>query len=84
LHGFGGDGDAPSRSANAEAGGKVVTPHPATIDTTAASGGLLSAAWTFIANGELGTVLGVIAAALSVAVLLQRYRINAKELDRDK
>jgi|TARA_Y100000310_G_scaffold230770_1_gene233268 hypothetical protein len=60
-----------------------VTIKPDTIDTTAASGGFLSAAWNFIAGGELGTVLGIIAAALSVVVLYQRYRINKRHLAKD-
>ncbi len=60
-----------------------MTVRPETIDASAAGGGFLAAWWNFVAGGDLGTLLGVIAAALSVLVLVQRYRINKRELDRD-
>jgi hypothetical protein len=56
---------------------------PETIDASAVGGGLLAAAWNFVAGGDLGTLLGAAAAALSVVVLYQRYRINKRQLDKD-
>lgn len=60
-----------------------MTVRPETMDASAAGGGFLAAGWNFVAGGDLGTLLGVIAAALSVVVLYQRYRINKRQLDKD-
>jgi hypothetical protein len=51
-------------------------------DLMAAAAGFAATLWNFVANGYLNTVLAAVAAVLTIAVLVQRYRINRRELKR--
>jgi hypothetical protein len=59
-----------------------VTLRPENIDTAAAAGGGAAAAWNFVLGGNLNIVLGAVVALLSIVVLVQRYLINRKELNK--
>jgi len=52
------------------------------IDAVAASSGTAASAWNFLIGGEFNTLLGAIVGVLSVLVLVQRWRINRRELDK--
>jgi hypothetical protein len=51
-------------------------------ETVATGAGAGTALWNFFASGHLNTLLAAIAALLTILVLLQRYRINRRELNR--
>lgn len=53
-------------------------------DFSAAMAGLAATAWNFVASGHLNTILAAVVGALTIVVLLQRYRINRQQLDRGK
>jgi len=55
---------------------------PENIDIIAVTGSGATAIWNFVLGGDLNIVLGVVVALLSVVVLLQRYRINRRELKK--
>ena len=57
---------------------------PATIDTAAAAGGGVASAYNFIIGGDLNEIAGAVVAFLSVIVLLQRYLINRREMQRQR
>ena len=55
---------------------------PADIDTAATTGGGLAAAWNFVIGGQLNILIGACVGILSIAVLLQRYAINQRDLTK--
>ena len=55
---------------------------PADIDTAATTGGGFAAAWNFVIGGQLNILIGAIVGILSIAVLLQRYAINQRDLTK--
>jgi hypothetical protein len=59
-----------------------MTLRPGDIDAAAAGGGGLAAMWNFVIGGQLNVLIGAIVGVLSIAVLLQRYRINRREIAR--
>tara|TARA_R110000824_G_C14736271_1_gene626919 strand:+ start:164 stop:343 length:180 start_codon:yes stop_codon:yes gene_type:complete len=59
-----------------------MTMKPESIDTVAATGGGATAIWNFVLGGNLNIILGAVVAILSIVVLVQRYRINQKELKK--
>ena len=50
----------------------------------AAGGGAAASTWNFILGGDLNIVLGVIVAFLSIVVLMQRFLINRREINRQQ
>ena len=59
-----------------------MTMRPADIDTAATTGGGLAAVWNFVIGGQLNILIGAIVGILSIAVLLQRYSINQRDLTK--
>jgi len=59
-----------------------VTMKPESIDTVAAAGGGATAIWNFVLGGNLNIILGAVVATLSIVVLIQRFMINRKELNK--
>ncbi|MDA1100826.1 MAG: hypothetical protein O2967_17780 [Proteobacteria bacterium] len=51
-------------------------------ELAATGAGAGTALWNFFASGHLNTLLAAIAALLTILVLLQRYRINRRELNK--
>jgi len=51
-------------------------------ETAGIGAGAGTAIWNFLASGQLNTLLAAIAALLTILVLLQRYRINRRELHK--
>ncbi|MBT3332815.1 MAG: hypothetical protein HOK21_20450 [Rhodospirillaceae bacterium] len=50
------------------------------IDVAVSGAGTGAAIWNFFASGHLNTLLAAIIGILTILVLLQRYRINRREL----
>jgi|AP82_1055514.scaffolds.fasta_scaffold700014_1 predicted ABC-type sugar transport system permease subunit len=50
------------------------------LDAVAAGTGAGASIWNFILGGGFNTLLGTIIGVLSIAVLIQRWRINRKTL----
>ena len=59
-----------------------MTMRPESIDAAGAGGGAAASTWNFILGGDLNIVLGVIVALLSIVVLLQRFLINRREIEK--
>lgn len=59
-----------------------MTLKPENLDAAAASSGSIVSLWNFILGGNLNVILGVVVALLSVVVLLQRFLINRRELNK--
>ena len=57
---------------------------PESIDAAAAGTGAAASTWNFILGGDLNIVLGSIVAFLSIVVLMQRFLINRREIDRQQ
>lgn len=51
-------------------------------DVVAACAGFAATVWNFVAEGYLNTLLAALVATLTIMVLIQRYRINRRELRR--
>ena len=50
-------------------------------DIAATTAGATAAVWNFVAEGYLNTILAAVAGVLTIAVLVQRYRINRRKLE---
>ena len=57
---------------------------PESIDAAAGSGGIVVSLWNFVLGGGFNTILGTIIGFMSIAVLVQRWRINRRALRDDK
>jgi len=57
-----------------------VTIRPENIDAAAAGSGFAASLWNFFLGGDFNTLLGTAIGALSIIVLIQRWRINRKAL----
>tara|TARA_R110000737_G_scaffold211507_1_gene229117 strand:- start:672 stop:863 length:192 start_codon:yes stop_codon:yes gene_type:complete len=54
-----------------------------TGDTLAAGGGAATSVWNFVLGGQLNVLIAALVGLLSLAVLIQRYAINRRELRRE-
>ena len=50
------------------------------IDAGAIVMGAASMVWNFIVSGQLNTILAAVAGAITIVILIQRWRINRREL----
>lgn len=51
-------------------------------DITAGSAGAITAVWNFLVSGQLNMLLAAVVGVLTILVLIQRFRINRRELNK--
>ena len=61
-----------------------MTMRPESIDAAAAGGGAAASTWNFILGGDLNIILGAVVAFLSIVVLMQRFLINRRDINRQQ
>ena len=61
-----------------------MTMRPESLDAAAAGTGAAASTWNFILGGNLNIILGAVVAFLSIVVLMQRFLINRREIDRQQ
>ena len=65
-----------------------MTVKPESIDAVAAGGGTVVSIWNFVLGGDIidlsdiNTLLGILLGFLSMVVLVQRFMINRRELNK--